>query len=92
MSENEKYYNFEPVKLEVRDMESEGYILDIGGGGEGVIGRLKGKDVIAIDIRKEELEEAVDGPLKIIMDAEIPMERSYRGFLQTLCHGFLHEG
>jgi exopolyphosphatase/guanosine-5'-triphosphate,3'-diphosphate pyrophosphatase len=44
-------------------------VLDIGGGGEGVIGRLKGRDAVAVDIRKEELEEAVDGPLKIIMDA-----------------------
>lgn len=69
MSETDEYYKFEQVKLEVRDFESEGYILDIGGGGEGVIGRLKGKDVIAIDIRKDELEEAVDGPLKIVMDA-----------------------
>ncbi len=46
-----------------------GFILDIGGGGEGVIGQLKGKDVVAIDFREEELLEAADGPLKIIMDA-----------------------
>ncbi len=47
-----------------------GFILDIGGGGEGVIGQLRGKDVVAIDFRKEELLEASDGPLKIIMDAK----------------------
>jgi len=46
-----------------------GFILDIGGGGEGVIGQLKGKDVVAIDFREKELLEAADGPLKIIMDA-----------------------
>lgn len=46
-----------------------GFILDIGGGGEGVIGQLKGKDVVAIDFKEEELLEAADGPLKIIMDA-----------------------
>ena len=63
------YYQFEQVALEVEDFESEGFILDIGGGGEGVIGRLKGKDVVAIDIRRDELEEAVEGPLKIVMDA-----------------------
>jgi len=43
--------------------------LDIGGGGEGVIGQMKGKQVIAIDPNRRELEEAADGPLKIVMDA-----------------------
>ena len=69
MTNKDLYYVFEQVKLEVKDFETEGYILDIGGGGEGVIGRLKGKDVIAIDLRKEELLEAAEGPLKIVMDA-----------------------
>jgi ubiquinone/menaquinone biosynthesis C-methylase UbiE len=62
-------FTFETVKLEVKDFESGGLVLDIGGGGEGVIGRLKGKQVVAIDIRMDELEEAVDGPLKVVMDA-----------------------
>lgn len=53
----------------VEDFASEGFILDIGGGGEGVIGQLKGQQVIAIDISKRELEEAPPGPLKIVMDA-----------------------
>jgi hypothetical protein len=39
--------------------------LDVGGGGEGVIGRLKGRQVIAIDIRKGEPEKADDGPMLI---------------------------
>ena len=69
MGEDHDYYQFEQVAFEVKDFESEGFILDIGGGGEGVIGKLKGKDVVAIDIRKDELEEAVEGPLKIVMDA-----------------------
>lgn len=68
-AQEDNVYEFEQVELEVQDFESDGFILDIGGGGEGVIGRLKGRDVVAIDIRKEELEEAVDGPLKIVMDA-----------------------
>ena len=57
------------MEIEVKAFKSEGFILDIGGGGEGVIGRLKGKEVVAIDFLKEELEEAPDGPLKIVMDA-----------------------
>lgn len=44
-------------------------ILDIGGGGEGVIGLCYGKKVISIDPRKDELEETPNGPLKIVMDA-----------------------
>ena len=62
-------YFFETQTVQVHDFASTGLILDIGGGGEGIIGLLKGRDVIAIDFRKEELEEAPAGPLKIVMDA-----------------------
>lgn len=47
----------------------KGSILDIGGGGEGVIGRLYPGQVIAIDRLEEELREAPDGPVKLVMDA-----------------------
>lgn len=54
----------------IENFEARGPILDIGGGGEGVIGQLKGTQVIAIDLSKRELEEAPSGPLvKIVMDA-----------------------
>ncbi|MFX0170241.1 MAG: class I SAM-dependent methyltransferase [Candidatus Hodarchaeota archaeon] len=56
-------------KCVIKDFDAPGWILDIGGGGEGIIGRLKGSNVIAIDIRKEELLEAPPGPLKLVMDA-----------------------
>ena len=59
----------EQQNVNLTDFESHGYVLDIGGGGDGIIGRLKENHVIAIDPLKEELEEAPDGPLKIIMDA-----------------------
>ena len=65
----DRYIRFETQQVILNDFEAEGYILAIGGGGEGTIGRLKGSQVIAIDILKSELEEAPDGPLKIIMDA-----------------------
>jgi len=65
----DRYLRFETQQVILNDFEAEGYILAIGGGGEGTIGRLKGSQVIAIDILKSELEEAPDGPLKIIMDA-----------------------
>jgi len=68
MDERRIYY-FSPVTIEMNDFPSKGFILDIGGGGEGVIGRLKGEAVIAIDVSRQELEEAPGGPLKIVMDA-----------------------
>lgn len=48
-----------------------GSILDIGGGGEGIIGRAFGKRVIAIDNRQEELDEAPDCCEKRVMDATV---------------------
>ncbi len=49
--------------------EITGNILDIGGGGEGIIGCIYPEQVTAIDNRLDELEEAPDGPIKIVMDA-----------------------
>jgi ubiquinone/menaquinone biosynthesis C-methylase UbiE len=65
----ERILQIEQQIVTVEDFAAEGFILDIGGGGEGVIGQLKGQQVIAIDISKRELEEAPSGPLKIVMDA-----------------------
>jgi SAM-dependent methyltransferase len=57
------------LSVEISDFPATGLILDIGGGGEGVIGQLKKDQVIAVDISKRELVEAPDGPLlKIVMD------------------------
>ena len=58
----------DPVELEIPPLSADGYVLDIGGGGEGVIGRLRGSQVVAIDCRKEELKEAPEGPLKIVCE------------------------
>jgi ubiquinone/menaquinone biosynthesis C-methylase UbiE len=58
-----------PVEIEIPPLSVDGYVLDIGGGGEGVIGRMEGSQVVAIDCRPDELEEAPEGPLKIVMDA-----------------------
>jgi SAM-dependent methyltransferase len=61
--------HLEPQEVAVADFPASGLILDIGGGGEGIIGRSKGDQVIAIDRIKRELEEAPAGPLKIVMNA-----------------------
>lgn len=60
-----------PVQnVPVPDFPAKGLILDIGGGGWGIIGQLKGRQVVSIDISPRELVEAPPGPLlKIIMDA-----------------------
>ena len=55
--------------IDLRGTQLTGRILDIGGGGEGVISRHAGEGVIAIDRLKEELEESPDIGLKIVMDA-----------------------
>lgn len=53
----------------ILNKELSGHILDIGGGGEGIIGRLYQSQVIAIDHRQEELDEAPSGFEKVLMDA-----------------------
>jgi len=65
----ERVFRFKQLDVTLDNFDAEDYILDIGGGGEGVIGQLKGQQVIAIDISKRELVEAPPGPLKIVMDA-----------------------
>lgn len=53
----------------VADLTEAGYILHIGGGCRGTIGRLKPKQVVGIDISPRELKEAPADFLKIVMDA-----------------------
>lgn len=69
MNDEERMYIIENQKV-IAEQDIKGdRILDIGGGGEGVIGLCCGRRVIAIDTRKDELEEAPEGPLKIVMNA-----------------------
>ncbi|MHA2602172.1 MAG: class I SAM-dependent methyltransferase [Candidatus Thorarchaeota archaeon SMTZ1-83] len=48
----------------------EEWILDIGGGGEGIIGQIKGRQVVAIDNKMPELEGTASDALKLVMDAK----------------------
>jgi ubiquinone/menaquinone biosynthesis C-methylase UbiE len=66
----DRYFYLERQEVHLDELEHHGLILDIGGGGEGVIGLLHGSDVVAIDVSEEELEEAAPGPLKVLMDAQ----------------------
>lgn len=67
-AQNPKAVYFERQEVVIPNFAADGFILDIGGGGEGVIGQLKGNHVISIDPYKEELENAPSGNLKIVMD------------------------
>jgi len=62
-------YCTEMQLIELSSIETDGLILDIGGGGEGIIGKLNGKQVIAIDTSERELLETQNEALKIVMDA-----------------------
>ena len=64
-----EYFTAEKHRIDMKNITIPGRILDIGGGGEGVISRIFGNRVIAIDNRKDELEESPDYGLKIVMDA-----------------------
>ena len=64
------FFRHPRLEVALSDFPAEGLILDIGGGGEGVIGQLKGQQVVAIDLSKRELDEAPGKPLlKVVMDA-----------------------
>ncbi len=69
MNNEERIFRIEEHAVDVDDFSADGLILDIGGGGEGVIGQLKGTQVVAIDMISRELKNSPTGPLKIVMDA-----------------------
>ena len=65
-----QYFVLPPQEVTLPDIDPKGgWILDVGGGGEGIIGLLKGQEVVAIDMRKDELEETTNDALKVVMDA-----------------------
>lgn len=45
-------------KISLKELSTEGLILDIGGGGEGLVSRIGGEKVCAVDIRMSEIREA----------------------------------
>ncbi len=69
MNQEERMFFIENQRISLTEFTANGKVLDIGGGGEGTIGQLLGEKVTAIDPSRRELEEAGEGPLKIIMDA-----------------------
>jgi ubiquinone/menaquinone biosynthesis C-methylase UbiE len=64
-----EYYSLPDNRVELPEINTEGRILDIGGGGKGIIGLLKGDRVVSIDPNRRELEETSNDSLLILMDA-----------------------
>jgi len=62
-------YSTETQSIELSPIETDGFILDIGGGGQGIIGKLNAKQVIAIDTSEKELRDTRNEALKVVMDA-----------------------
>lgn len=56
-------------KVDLREFKINGRVLDIGGGGEGVMAKHIGGNLIIIDKRADELEETEDIGIKVVMDA-----------------------
>jgi ubiquinone/menaquinone biosynthesis C-methylase UbiE len=63
-------YEIETQYIDLSSVNIHGKVLDIGGGGEGVISQLVGEHVISIDTSIEELKEAPGNSIKIVMNAE----------------------
>ena len=58
MTEQLNHIETPEQKITLKRMEGEGLILDIGGGGEGLVSRIEGNRVCAVDIRLSEIREA----------------------------------
>jgi len=87
-----EYFTAQKQHINLTDVEISGRILDIGGGGEGVISRRYGGSVTAIDKRKDELEESPDFGLKVIMDArELKFLDNYFGSI-TCFYSLMYMG
>lgn len=67
--EEESLYYISQQSVSLDPLDEKDLILDIGGGGEGIIGQLNGRRVISIDLDLDELLEAPSKSQKVLMDA-----------------------
>ena len=58
MPESQSLLETEVQKINLHQFSGEGLILDIGGGGEGLVSRIEGDRTCALDIRMSEIKEA----------------------------------
>ena len=64
--ETNQFANLAPVFINLNQHSLGGSILDIGGGGEGIIGKWLPNQVIAVNKYYDELSETAPGPIKIV--------------------------
>lgn len=64
-----EYYETSKQFIDLSGIAFTGRILDVGGGGKGIISQHSGDRVVAIDKRADELAETPDIGTKIVMDA-----------------------
>lgn len=89
MSADEERTRVDPNRFDIRPQQEvsltadpfRGFLLDIGGGGEGIIGKLYGSQVVSLDPEAEELRETENDSLKVIGSAaELPfLEETFAG-------------
>lgn len=72
--DDKRMFLLDQQMIPVEDVFSDDdLILDLGGGGEGIIGQLRGRQVVSVDNRQDELEGCASGPIKVVADAtELP--------------------
>jgi len=72
--DEERMFLVDQQIVQINDVfKDDDLILDLGGGGEGVIGQLRGRQVVAVDTRRQELEDCAPGPIKVVANAkELP--------------------
>ena len=58
MSEFQSHIETPEQSIKLERLESDGLILDLGGGGEGLVSRIEGDRVCVVDIRMSEIREA----------------------------------
>ena len=69
MIDNKRILESKMQYIELAERSFDGFVLDVGGGGEGIIGMLYGAKTVAIDKLRNELSETSNVALKIVMDA-----------------------
>lgn len=86
----ERYVETTLQKIKVENEFDGKVILDIGGGGEGIIGALYGNKVISIDIREDELLETNNDAIKCVMDGRELMFTNNNFDVVTLFYSLMY--
>ncbi len=63
MNEHPTVFEVPLQEIDLKDIEFEGLVIDIGGGGEGLVSRLERERVCAVDVSLDKIREArIHGP------------------------------